>query len=61
MCVGGYGPIVEDIHSLEPLDLIEHLLLVRDGVFPIEVLGVKGGYLCHVSAWDNLKQCNINP
>ena len=61
MCVRGYGPIVEDIHSLEPLDLTEHLLLFRDGIFPVDVLGIKGSYLGYVSAWDNLKRRNINP
>ena len=56
MGVGGQGPIVMNIHSLEPLDLIEHLLLVRNRIVPIDELGIQSSYLCHITTWDNLKQ-----
>ena len=46
-----------DIDSLQPLDLAKDLLLIWDGVFPVDVFGVQGSYLGYVSTWDNLEQC----
>ena len=55
MDVGGYRTVIQDIHSLEPLDLTENLLLVRDGRSPMYVLGIKGGDLSRVATRDDLK------
>ena len=48
-----------DIDSLQPLNLAKDLLLIWDGIFPIDVFGVQGSYLGYVSAWDDLEQCRI--